>query len=73
MAQYKVKLKKVNAIVGVDIEIKGNDAGTMAIAYRDHNGDTHTLEIDGSMSVYSEFKEKVVREYDRACSHLYNR
>lgn len=64
MAQYKIKLKKINAIVGVDIELNGDKVRGLVIAFRADDGEAHTVEIDGSLEVYSEFWAKLAKELD---------
>ncbi len=70
MAQYKIKLRHVNAIVGIDIEVTGNNVKAMVIAFRDDKGDIHTLEVDGSIAVYHEASTKLARELDVVRNHL---
>lgn len=70
MAQYKIKLKPTNAIIGIDIEISGGDVKAMVIAFRDEHGEAHTLEIDGTLSIYTEVKDKLMRELATVCAFL---
>lgn len=62
MAQYKIKLKPKNAIIGIDVEISGGDVKTMVIAFRDEHGEAHMIEIDGTLAVYEEACRKLERE-----------
>jgi len=42
----------------------------MVIAFRDDNGDIHTLEVDGTIAVYHEASTKLARELDVVRNHL---